>query len=416
MFERFCKRPAALARHRAGPLLQERLTYLVHLAGQGMCVRSLQQTAEYLLVVADYLRLVDRPSEVIGKDEIDLQAVRWAKRRLSPSMNRSGGRTSHKVFCCQATNWLKFLGRFQQQLPPASWFDGMIAEFADYMDNERGLSATTIHDRCRFVRRWFDQLGAVNGSLRDITIAQIDAVLLKMIAGGYAPMAIETYANHLRAFFRFAGMRGWCGCGLADAIRGPRIFTHASLPSGPNWDDVSRLLASTEGDRPMDIRDRAILMLLAVYGLRAGEVTHLRLDDIDWGQELIFVTCSKTRSRRTCPLTRPVGNAILRYLKEVRPRSAHRDIFLSTRAPIQPVRELWALVARRLRRLGLSLPHYGPHALRHACASYLLAQGLSLKEIGDHLGHRDPGSTRIYAKVDLPGLRAVADFELGGVL
>ena len=416
MFEQFCDQPAALARHRAGPLVQERLAYLSHLAGQGMCIRSLQHAACYLLVVAEYLRLADRPNEAIGHEEIERQAVRWANRRSSRMMNRGGGRASRKVFRCQATNWLKFLGRFKQQPTLVDPYDAMIAEFAIYMNKERGLSPTTVHDRCRFVRRYLDHLGATDGSLREITITQIDAALLKLITGGYAPMAVATYANHLRAFFRFAGMRGWCRIGLADAIRGPRIFTHTSLPSGPTWDDVRRLLASTEGDRPMDIRDRAILMLLAVYGLRAGEVTHLRLDDIDWGQERIFVTSFKTRNRRAYPLSRPVGHAILRYLKDVRPRSAHRDIFLSIRSPIQPVRELWALVSRRLRRLGLSLPHFGPHTLRHACASHLLTQGLSLKEIGSHLGHHDPASTRIYAKVDLSGLRAVADFDLEGLL
>jgi site-specific recombinase XerD len=61
------------------------------------------------------------------------------------------------------------------------------------------------------------------------------------------------------------------------------------------------------------------------------------------------------------------------------------------------------------------IPHHGPHALRHACATRLLAQGLSLKEIGDHLGHRQPDTTRIYAKVDLVGLRSVAEFDLGGL-
>jgi site-specific recombinase XerD len=71
------------------------------------------------------------------------------------------------------------------------------------------------------------------------------------------------------------------------------------------------------------------------------------------------------------------------------------------------------MVRRRFQALNLDLPHYGSHALRHACATHLLAQGLSLKEIGDHLGHRDPDTTRIYAKVDLTGLRQVGDFDLG---
>ena len=77
---------------------------------------------------------------------------------------------------------------------------------------------------------------------------------------------------------------------------------------------------------------------------------------------------------------------------------------------------LWHIVGRRFRSLDVSLAHYGPHALRHACAMRLLATGLSLKEIGDHLGHVTPDSTRIYAKVDLVNLRKVADFDMGGVL
>ena len=173
----------------------------------------------------------------------------------------------------------------------------------------------------------------------------------------------------------------------------------------------------TEGDRPSNIRARPILMLLAVYGLRRGEVSRLRLDDFDWEHEVFRVVASKTGRVRTYPLIHSVGDAILRYLKEVRPRSSHRQLFLSLRPPFRPVcSSLWGMVGKRLRSLDVSLPHYGPHALRHACASRLLAAGLSLKEIGDQLGHMDPDSTRIYAKVDLAGLRQVADLDLGGVL
>ncbi len=165
----------------------------------------------------------------------------------------------------------------------------------------------------------------------------------------------------------------------------------------------------------MDIRARAIFMLLAVYGLRAGEVIRLGLSDFDWEHELLTVTSSKSRRPRTYLLTRPVGDAVLRYLKEVRPRSPHRQVFLTLRAPIGPLCQGYDVVATRLRPLNLLIPHHGPHALRHACATHLLSEGLSLKEISDHLGHLDPETTRIYAKVDLAGLRQVADFDMGGV-
>jgi integrase len=181
---------------------------------------------------------------------------------------------------------------------------------------------------------------------------------------------------------------------------------------------VQRLLATTAGDAPINIRDRAILLLLAVYGGRAGEVVRLRLEDLDGQRELIRLTRTKPSTVQTFPLSRPVGDAVLRYRKEVRPRSARREVFLRLNAPFGPLTPgaLWWVVSRRLRALGLSLPHYGPHALRHACATPLLAQGRTLKQIGDHLGHRLPDTTRLYAKVDRDGLRQVADFSLGDLL
>ena len=176
------------------------------------------------------------------------------------------------------------------------------------------------------------------------------------------------------------------------------------------------MLAMVEGDRPAEIRDRAILMLFAVYGLRAGDVRRLRLEDFDWEHETLTVSTSKMGHGRKCPLDRTVGDAVLKYLRTVRPPSAHREVFLTLHPPARPMQYLYSLVAKRLQLVSPSLPHKGPHALRHACATHLLSTGLTLQEIGDHLGHRDPDATRIYAKVDLVGLREVADFDLGGLL
>ena len=144
----------------------------------------------------------------------------------------------------------------------------------------------------------------------------------------------------------------------------------------------------------------------------------MRLEDLDWQAETIRVIRSKQQQRmQMYPLVTVVGEAILRYLK-TRPRSASRLVFLSLKAPIRPLGNgaLWQIVNRRLRPLGLPIVRQGPHSLRHACATHLLAQGLSMKDIGDHLGHRNPAATSQYAKVDLAGLRQVADFDLTGLV
>jgi site-specific recombinase XerD len=222
----------------------------------------------------------------------------------------------------------------------------------------------------------------------------------------------------LRSFFRYAGIRKWCAPNIAEAIDAPRLYTLAGLPVGPSWTQVRQLIAGIGQERPADIRNRAIITLLAVYGFRSSEVCRLRLDDLDWERELILLSRTKQRREHQYPLVREVGEAILLYLRKARPQTARREVFLRLVPPFEPltVPGLGTMVLGRLKSLDIKLPHYGPHALRHACASHLLAEGLSLKEIGDHLGHSDPRSTRMYAKVDLEGLREVARFDLGGLL
>ena len=110
-----------------------------------------------------------------------------------------------------------------------------------------------------------------------------------------------------------------------------------TVPKGVRREDVVRLLASVQGDRPVDKRDCAILMLFVAYGLRAGEVVGLRLDDLDWENEIIRVRCPKTGRTHVWPLSPDVGNAILRYIREVRPTGLGRSLFYTSHAPIRPV-------------------------------------------------------------------------------
>jgi site-specific recombinase XerD len=321
-------------------------------------------------------------------------------------------------FLRHAKRWLQFIGRLEQPLTAQHKYAERVAAFAEFQ-MEKGLSAQTISSRGRLVQAILDRLSEGKIRMETMTPAHIDAAMSKLIVeGNLARASIRTYAAYLRAFFRYAETRGWCRAGLAVGIIAPCIYAQETSPSGPSWEDVQRLLATTERGRPCDIRDQALLLLLIVYGFRSGEVLQLRLDDLDWEEELIHIRRSKQRRTQVFPLSRTVGDAILSYLKEVRPHTSHREVFLAFNAPLRPLRRgaLNQAVAWRLRSLGLSLRHYGPHALRHACATRLLDEGHSLKEIGDYLGHSRPESTLVYAKVNDAGLRAVADFDLEGLL
>jgi len=183
------------------------------------------------------------------------------------------------------------------------------------------------------------------------------------------------------------------------------------------WADVQRLLARTDTGAPTAIRNRAILWLFAVYGLRSGEVAQLRLSDLDWSGHTLRVRRSKSAEVHEYPLTPTTRRLLQRYIKEVRPLCANEEVFLTRTAPFRRLSSgaLYDLVQRLFGQLGIRSSQRGPHSLRHACATYLLNGGLSLKQVGDHLGHRHLGSTQAYAKVDLRALREISDFDLRGV-
>ena len=418
MFDQLFVRSDALTPHLSAPLVDERRQYLTHCAVQGMTKSTLEAKARLLLSIEECLRLADRPSETITLSEIKKAATRWSNHNW-PLPKSSHAKWSRDCFIATAAGWLTFLNRLQTPPKPETACDQMLAEFRRFMEEDRNLSPATVQSRCSSVRPFLVQLLDGKRSLEKIMVSRVDALLAQKVnKEHYARVSIQDYASSLRSFFRYAEMRSWCPVGIAASIMAPRVFQQETLPSGPTWDVVQEIVDATAGDRPIAIRDHAILTLLAVYGVRSGEVARLELTDIDWQRETITFTRSKTTGRHSFPLGPSVGAAIIRYLKEVRPKSLHPQVFLTRRAPVGPISNgaMWAVVSRQLRKRAPSLRHHGPHSLRHACATRLINQGLSLKEIGDHLGHRDVEATRIYAKVDLVRLREVADFDLGVLL
>src|SRR5438094_1556814 len=418
MFDHLFVRSDALTRYLSAPLVDERRQYLTHCAVQGMTKSTLEAKARLLLSIAEYLRLAERPSDTISLSEIKKAATRWSNHNW-PSPQSSHANRSREYFTAQAAKWLTFLNRFRTPPKPPTVYDQMLAEFRAFMEEDRGLSPATVKGCCSSVRPFLIQLVEGRRSLEKITVSDVDLLLAQKVnEEHYARRSVRDYASSLRAFFRYAEMRGWCPAGIAASIMAPRVFQQETLPSGPTWDVVQEILDATTGDQSTAIRDHAILMLLAVYGVRFGEVARLQLTDIVWQRETVTFTRRKMAGTHSFPLSPSVGAAIIRYLKEVRPKSLHRQVFLTRRAPVGPISNgaMWAVVSRQLRKRAPSLKHHGPHSLRHACATHLINQGLSLKEIGDHLGHRDVEATRIYAKVDLARLRDVADFDLEELL
>lgn len=414
MFETLFRYPAIVARHRDGPCAEDRERFLEYRSSQGLASTTLQRNAQELLVVAE--RIDVRNGLFIGLAAIEKAAEQWARQQLQRKRAR-GTRWPRQLFVQTAMDWLRFLGRLEAPTPKAAPFADRLVTFAAYQRDERGLSPATIRDQSWHVEKFLIWLSQQNRAFAHVSLEDVDAFLVDRGNAGWCRVSVATSAGALRVFFRYAATQGWCARSIADGIDGPRLFPHEGLAAGPPWPDVQRLIASTIGNSAQDIRDRAILILLATYGLRSGEVIGLRLEDVNWESETLSITRPKQRRVQEYPLVSIAAEAILRYLQCARPRCGQRALFLTFKAPHRQLSQgaLYHLVSTRLNALGIQAPRRGPHSLRHACAGHLVAERFSLKEIGDHLGHSSAYATRVYAKVDMAGLREVANFDLGGL-
>ena len=296
---------------------------------------------------------------------------------------------------------------------PDSWtLDALVEAFKQHQRRTHGLRDRTLHGYARFVR--FLIRAALGDDPIDVRRLGASDVIqfVRVMSGRFSPRSIRTVGTALRSFFRFLRTEGVCDERLEAAI--PRVahWRHSTLPRHLSDEQLDQLLVSVDLATPCGHRDRAIVRCLSTLGLRPGEVADLHLEDIDWRRGLVHLRTRKTRRGAVLPLPRDAGRAIADYLRQERPRTCERRVFvqhLGNRrgAPVSSG-VVSAAVVRALRRAGVQAPLEGAYVFRHTVASRMVRRGTSLKEVADFLGHRSLDTTMIYAKLDVPALCEVA--------
>jgi site-specific recombinase XerD len=324
---------------------------------------------------------------------------------------RSGDPTTLKHFL----TWMHGKGLISAQaLQPCkrSEVDALIDEYSDYLLSERGLASTSRVVYASIAHRFLTRACARGRSdLKGLTAQKIRDFAMQEARKFRTSKAASLLTSVVRSFLRFVHYRGYIARSLVAAVPAVAHWAMAPIPRALPLKDVRRVLARGSSRRtPCGLRDRAILVTLARLGLRAREVMLLELDDIDWVNGCIHV-CGKGRQERPLPLPHDVGEAIATYLRDGRPASSCRRVFLRARAPWRGVAissSISEIVARALKRAQVKSATQGAHQFRHSLATNMLRRGASLTEIGQVMRHRDPNTTRLYAKVDLDALREVA--------
>jgi integrase/recombinase XerD len=346
---------------------------------------------------------------------LDCKLKRYEKRHNRPPRDLAAWRWDH-------THGIHMLMRLVQgQWPPVpapttrreAFHQELCDAYARWLSAVRGLSSATIPNRRAEAKRFLESLRerSDSGSFSSITVADLDHYINSR-APQLRRVTRQCLVICLRGFLRYLHSRGIIKRNLASAVVSSRRYAFEGIPPALRADHINAVLKSTKNDcSAKGVRDYAILLLLSTYGLRAGEITALQLDDIDWRKDQLHIRHSKTGGESFLPLLPSIGAAILKYLQRGRPVTSARTVFLRARAPFHPLcsgSSLYHMVEDRLRQTGIKLERkHGPHAFRHARAVSLLDRGLPLKSIGDVLGHRSTEATSVYLKLATSELRTV---------
>ncbi len=284
-------------------------------------------------------------------------------------------------------------------------------DYEVYLRRQRGLSEQTIHSAWRYADRFLDfRFGDDKGNASEITQTDI-AGFMQHLHSRQQPYRVKVLSTSLRTFFQFLFKAGKTKINLALGIPSVAHRYGTRLPRHLVPAQVESLLSAVRSETPKNRRNYAMMILLARLGLRASEVVAMQIDDIDWRVGEIIIR-GKGQLHDRVPLPQDVGEALADYIRLDRVTTS-RALFVSGLAPHRPLKDatvLNAILKRAFVKTGLKTPApcVGSRVLRHSLATNLLQRGASMEEIGNMLRHRARPSTMIYARLDIEGLRSIA--------
>ncbi len=291
----------------------------------------------------------------------------------------------------------------------------IVEDFRRHLAQCGGYGRRTIITHLPTLRRFLAECRPDGASFQKLTAADITGFIVRH-ASKQSTRSTQRECWTLRTFLRYLRYKDLIDADLTDAVPSIRSWRFSSVPQYLSPAQVKKVLCAVDRTTALGRRDYAVLLLLARLGLRASEVATLCLGDIDWQSGQLTIH-GKGRQRARMPLPTDVGAAIAEYLHRSRPRSESRRVFLRERAPhigFSSGTNVTSIARTALARAGVTAPHKGAHIFRHSLATQLIRAGASLTEIGQLLRHRSQDSTRLYAKVDLNSLRALAMRWPGG--
>jgi integrase/recombinase XerD len=382
-----------------GPMAQ----YLEWRAGQGYARTYVQEEASTLRRFAAFVRVKGR----CKLHEIPQWIEPFADQHRSKAT-----RDSMRRLVTRFVRHLRATGSIPTRDPgvPAPRYFKRVAAYEKHLRERRGLKEKTIEGRTSYCLRFMQY--AYNAGIKKFRALNHHVIqeFIREEGRRYCRNTMIGYCSILRSFLAYLYASGQTRADFSTAVVTPQTYRHERCPRFLPREDVTAMLETVDRTTAIGRRNYAMLLLLSTYGLRGVEAVQVRLDDVEWRAGKIHVRARKGGRHSVYPLTPTVANALIAYLKDGRPGSSHREIFLTQYAPFRPMQTVAVrhVLKKYLKAAGCDAQGVGAHTLRYSCAQRLFESDFSIKVIGDYLGHRHLGTTQRYIKIDLKNLRSVA--------
>lgn len=296
--------------------------------------------------------------------------------------------------------------------------DATVEAYDAYLREVKGLQSSTRDGYLRGAARVMQWVESEGRSLAALSRADVLTFISSSLVDGHSPSWRSHICSQTRCFLRFLGGEGYAPIGLELAVPRTAQWRLDTIPRHLPWTQVRRLIDSVDTSHSVGLRDKAVLLVLAVLGLRNADVRRMQLTDIRWRAGELHLRRTKSSKERVLPMPHEVGAALADYVLHGRPALDVPEVFLRHRAPRRAFESsggIGAIVADHLRRTGIAAPSRGAHMLRHSMATRLVNAGVPIKTIADVLGHQSIDTTAIYTKVDMSRLAMAAmPFPKGG--
>jgi site-specific recombinase XerD len=407
LIERYFNQPAVLNRMRDGIMSPYLDTLAVELEAQHYSRKSIRRQ----------LRNSDAFGRWLAEQKIPLSDVTEpVVARYTEPMHRCPGPSrihGYRAHNSRGLPRLIELLRRQGAMPapvqttvvsPSSGAEHWLAASDQHLEHVAGVAPSTRKNCLGFARSLLQATFGRSDPDWSQMRAEHVAAFVQTRAATRAPTCRKDPGDAVLVFLRFLSSIGLVPEYLQYAVPRVRQWTHAALPRFLTTNDLSHVLALASEQTPQGLRNRAMLLLLARLGLRAGEAIRLQLDDIDWRAGNILIRAGKTRRERILPLPQDAGEALVRYLKEGRPTSLHRRVFLNLCPPHEPLASsviLTGIAQAKLREAGISSHRPGAYVFRHYAAMHLLQSRVDIAVIALWLGHESIETTHGYLEADL---------------